>query len=228
MLLFMRPHMLTIHFVVPPSHAVIRGDHVRAGVDVTCHALAGRNRTGELVPQRMTGLILRNRGIGSRAETKISKLSIHRRMLRCAIVRIDHVTATAPAGPIVPGLVVGARKREQGIEQSGLLQPEEYGIRAELGPEAAIAQFDYRLAGIGDQVRIADIGSLAATTLENAQHVPGLRNLPALDRIEVGKHALFLRFLERRRRKGHKSPREATGPVALAEPRSLEWNCAVV
>src|SRR5260370_18158 len=38
--LLFRIHLVTIDFVVPPSEAEIRGNHVRAGMDVADHALA--------------------------------------------------------------------------------------------------------------------------------------------------------------------------------------------
>ena len=41
--LLLRPHVLAIHFVVPPGHAVIGRDHVGAGVHVAGHALARRD-----------------------------------------------------------------------------------------------------------------------------------------------------------------------------------------
>ena len=49
------PHVLAIHFVVPPGVAEVGRDHVRARVHVADHALARRNRARELVADGMSG-----------------------------------------------------------------------------------------------------------------------------------------------------------------------------
>src|SRR5499427_5333753 len=45
--LFRRVHALAINFVVPPSEAEICGEHIRAGMHMADHALAGGDRTRE-------------------------------------------------------------------------------------------------------------------------------------------------------------------------------------
>ena len=46
-------HLLPIHFIVPPGVSEIGGHHVRAGVHMADHALARRDRTGELMNDGM-------------------------------------------------------------------------------------------------------------------------------------------------------------------------------
>ena len=73
-LLLRRPHVLPVHFVVPPRVAEIRRDHVRARMDVAHHALARRNGARELVTNRMSGLVVRNGRILRRALAEIAVL----------------------------------------------------------------------------------------------------------------------------------------------------------
>ena len=74
-----------------------------------------------------------------------SALVAERRVLRRSAPAIGrwrrHVAGRAAAAAIVAGLIVGAGKRQQRIEQARLLQAEEHGIGAQLRAEAAIAQF---------------------------------------------------------------------------------------
>ena len=72
MALLSRPHVLAIHFVVPPGIAEVGGDHVRPGVNVTNDALARRNRARELMTNGMAGFIARDGGIGSRGLSLIA------------------------------------------------------------------------------------------------------------------------------------------------------------
>src|SRR6266850_6378474 len=72
--LLFRIHFVAVDFVVPPSQAEIGGDHVRAGMDVTDHALARGNGPRESVLDGMAGLIFGNRWIGGGAESRIAEL----------------------------------------------------------------------------------------------------------------------------------------------------------
>src|SRR5882762_2251510 len=54
------PHLLAIHFVVPPGISKIGRHHVGARVDVANHALARGNRSGKLMADRMARLVVRN------------------------------------------------------------------------------------------------------------------------------------------------------------------------
>ena len=150
------PHVLAIHFVVPPGVAEVGRDHVRARMDVADHALARRNRARELVADGMSGLISRDGGIGGRGLSQIAGRSVGAGMFGRTVVGVDHVAGAASAGAVVAGLIVGAGKREQRIEQASLLQSEKDRIGAQLGAEAALAQFDLRLARVFFEAGIPD------------------------------------------------------------------------
>src|SRR5207253_2804707 len=124
-----------------------------------------------------------DRRIVRRGSASVAEWRVLRGMVRRAIVRVRHVASGAAAAAIVARLIVGAGKREQRIEQARLLQPEEHGIDAELGAEAAIAQLDLRPPRIIVAHRIAGLALLAAAALEDAQYVARLRDFPALQRI---------------------------------------------
>ncbi len=222
------PHVLAIHFVVPPGIAEISRDHVRPRVHVADHALAGRNRARELVADGMSGLISRNGGIGGRGLSQISGRSVGAGMFRRTIVGVDHVAGAAAAGPVVAGLIVGAGERQQRIEQAGLLQSEKNRIGAQFGAEAALAQFDLRLARLFFEAWIPYFRLFPAASFEHAQDVAGLRNLPALQRIEIRQHSFLADLFRRGRREGEQSLRFAVGAVAFAEAWGLQRECAVV
>ena len=131
------------------SHQVIAEisrDHIRPGVHVADHALAGGNRARELVADGMSGLISWNAGIGGSGLSQISGGSVSAGVFRRTVVGIDHVAGAAPAGAVVAGLIVGAGERQQRIEQARLLQSQKNRIGAQFGAEAALAQLDLRLA----------------------------------------------------------------------------------
>ena len=73
------PHVLAVHFVVPPGVAEIGCDHVRPRMHVADHALAGRNRARELVANGMSGFVSRNGGIGGGGLSLISRTRRRRR-----------------------------------------------------------------------------------------------------------------------------------------------------
>jgi hypothetical protein len=74
--LLRRIHFLTVDFVVPPSEAEIRGQHVGAGMEVADHALARWNRARENMPDRMARLVPGNGRIRRGAKTGVTKLRI--------------------------------------------------------------------------------------------------------------------------------------------------------
>src|SRR5260221_3694975 len=71
MALLSGPHVLAIHFVVPPGIAEVSGDHVRSRMNMADHALARRNGTRELMPNGMAGFVAWNGGIGGRGLAQI-------------------------------------------------------------------------------------------------------------------------------------------------------------
>src|SRR5271155_1043063 len=121
MALFFGIHLVAIGLVIPPDVAVIRRDHVGAGMDVANDALTRRNGSSELMFEGMSGLILGDGRVDSCGLTKVAAGRIMSRMFRRTIIGVDHVASVASAGAIVSGLIVGSRKREQRIEQARFL-----------------------------------------------------------------------------------------------------------
>src|SRR6266852_3729892 len=195
--LLRRIHLVAVDFVVPPRKPKISRDHIRAGMDMADHALARRNRTRENVFDRMAGFILRNRRIGRSAEAGMAEPSISAGVRRVAVVGIDDVTRRTPAAAIVAGMIVRARKRQDGVEQARFLQAEENGIGAQPGSEAALAEFVVRLAWLLFAVGIADLSFFSPAAFEHAKDVARLRSFPAKKRIELRNHALGAGFFRR-------------------------------
>ena len=162
------------------------------------------------------------RGIGGGSLSQIAGSSVSAGVLRRAVVGVDHVAGAAAAGAVVAGLIVGAGKRQQRIEQARLLQSQKDRIGAQLGAEAALAQFDLRLARLFFEAWIPDFWLLPAASFEDAQDVAGLRNFPALQRIEIRQHSFLADLFRRGRRKGEQSLRFAVGAVAFAKAWGLQ------
>src|SRR5271168_2831004 len=94
-------------------------------------------------------------------------------------------------------MIVGAGERHDGIEQARFLQAEENRVRAELGAEAAFAEFVVGLTGLLLAIGIADFGFFFAAAFEDTQDVSWLRNFPAEERVEFGEDALGAGFFGR-------------------------------
>src|SRR6266568_576765 len=133
--LLLRVHFVSIDFVVPPGKPEISGDHVRAGMNVTNHALTGRDGARESVFDGMGGFVFGNGGIARSAYSGVAETRVRPRVCRIAIVRINHMASRAAAGAIVAGMVVGAGERHDGIEQACFLQPEKNRIGAQPVPK---------------------------------------------------------------------------------------------
>ncbi len=114
-------HLVAINFVVPPGESEIRSDHVRAGMNVTDHALAGGNGSRENVLDGMAGLVLGNRRIGRGAEAGVAELCIGSRMGRLTIIRIYDMACRAAAAAIIAGMIIGPWERQDGIKQTRFL-----------------------------------------------------------------------------------------------------------
>jgi hypothetical protein len=142
-------------------------------------------------------------------------------MLLGAVIGIDHMTGAAAAGAVVARLIVGARKREQRIQQAGLLQSEECGIGTQLRSKAARAQFDIGTARLFVEKRNSGLGFRSAAAFKHAQNVSRLRHLPALQRLKIRQHAFLFGLVRRGRRIGLQSLRSSVAAVALAEVRVL-------
>src|SRR5579872_874638 len=176
----------------------------------------------------MSGFVLRDSRINSRALAKVAVDGVVSRMFGRAIVGVDYVASAASAGAVVSGLIIRSREREQRIQQPRFLQTQKGGIGAQQGSEAALTQFHVGLTWFLFEVWDSYLRLLFATTFENAQDVTGLRNFPALNRLKKGKHSLGASFFRRGRREGLQSLRRAIRRVALAEMRILERDGSIV
>src|SRR6266704_3348051 len=112
------------------------------------------------------------------------------------------MTSRAAAAAVIAGVIVGAGKREHRIDQARFLQAKEHGIGSKPRPEATVAEFVVRLAGVLLAMGIAELRFSVAAAFENPKHVAGLRDFPAIQRIEFGHDALGTRFFGRRLWKG--------------------------
>ncbi len=146
--LLQRIHFFAVNFVVPPGQSKISGQHIRAGVHVADHALAGGNRACENVFNRMARLSLVDGWIAAGAAARVAEGSVRRGMQRITIVCVNHMTRRAPAGAIVAGMIVGSRQRHHRIDQPRFLQTEKNRVGAQFRAKSAVAQFVVRLAGI--------------------------------------------------------------------------------
>ena len=84
-------HQLTIGFLVPPGVAEIRVHEEIPLMHVAVHALARRNRAGELMDHRVTTLRFGNGRINSEAQTLVTVLAPPSGVRRRPIVRIYHM-----------------------------------------------------------------------------------------------------------------------------------------
>ncbi len=228
MALLFRVHRVAVRLVVPPGVAEIGRHHIRTGMHVAYHALARRNRVREDVTDGMAGLAARNRRIGRSAFAAVSKLGVGAGVLRRSVVAVNHMASRTAARAIVAGLIVRARQREHRIHEARLLQAKKDWIGAQLRAEAAAAQLVVGTAGLLAALRIAGLGFRPAATLEHAQHVARLRNLPALEGRNLREDAFAARLFRRRRRHSAQRLRRAVARVTFAETRVLVRVGAVV
>src|SRR3954468_127757 len=97
---------------------------------VAVHALARRNRAGELVHDRVTALGFRNRFVGGETQTLMTELTPPTGIGRGTIVRVNDVTRRATARPIIARMIVRSKKSEKRIVQSCFLETEKNWIGA--------------------------------------------------------------------------------------------------
>src|SRR6266403_3425147 len=149
-------------------------------------------------------------------------------MGRIAIIRVDHVARGAAARAIIARMIVRAGEKKNRIEQSRLLQAKEYGIRAQLGSKTSLAELVIGLARAFFAIRIANLRFLAPASLEDTQHIAGLRSFPAQEWIELRKDSFDASFFRRRLRRGLDRLRFPVTIIAFAEPRVFCGVAAVV
>src|SRR5260221_7389971 len=110
MALLSGPHVLAIHFVVPPGIAEVSGDHVRSRMNMADHALARRNGTRELMPNGMAGFVAWNGGIGG---VGLAPTGVHCRsggMLLGTALGIDNMARPSFPWPPIARVTRGGRK----------------------------------------------------------------------------------------------------------------------
>src|SRR5690348_3670178 len=117
-------HELTIRFLVPPGITEIGIHKEVALVHVTVHALARRNRAGELMHDRMTRFVLWDGRIGGKTQAVMPILTPPARVRGRSIIRVNHVTSRASTRAIVTRMIVRTHEAKQRIMQSGLLDAE--------------------------------------------------------------------------------------------------------
>src|ERR1041384_8878 len=121
----LRIHFLGVGFKVPPRRAVVAHQNKRARMHVTNNTLTRRNRSSELMPDRMPRLFviahLSQCNVAGLRCAVVTELRIRPRMKLIAVVGIDHVTRRAAARTIVPRLIVSTKHREHRIKQTCFL-----------------------------------------------------------------------------------------------------------
>src|SRR5205085_192946 len=104
------------------------------------HALARRNRTRELVHDRMTALGFRNRFVGGETQTLMTELAPPTGIRRRTIVCVNNVTGRATTRSIIAGMIVRTKKSKKRIVQSCFLQTKKNWIGAIQRTETALGK----------------------------------------------------------------------------------------
>ena len=197
-------------------------------MNVAHDALAGGNGARQFVFDGMSRFRLRNRRVYLRAAPLIAVYGVRTGMNRGAVVRINDVTRRAATVAIVAGMIVGSGQREQGIEQSSLLQSQKHGIRTQRCAEPAIAQLVIRQAGLVFRIRIPQVCTRTTAAFKHTKNISRLRNLPSAERLELWQDPLGAGQLLIRGRKHRDLLRLAVGRIAFAEAGVLVRIPAVV
>src|SRR5712691_11060263 len=116
-------------------------------------------------------------------------------------------------------MIVRAGERKNRIEQSRFLQAKKYRIRAQLGSKTSFAELVIGLARLFFAIRIADLRFLAPASLEDPQHIAGLRGFPTQKWIELRKDSFGARFFRCRLRRSLDRLRLAVAIVAFPKSR---------
>src|SRR2546425_11123074 len=95
-------------------------------------------------------------------------------------------------------MVIGAEKIKRRIEQPRFLNSQKDWISPLIGAKTARSQSLVGFARVFIFVRIANFKSALPSPLENAQHVPRLRDFPARQRIEKSQQSLGAPLFSRR------------------------------
>src|ERR1700687_2678525 len=125
-------------------------------------------------------------------------------------------------------MIVRAGQRKNRIEQTRFLQPKKYRIRTQRGSKTSFAELVIGPARFFFAIRIANLRFLAPSSLENPQHIAGLRSFPAQKWIELGKDSLGARLFRRWLRRSLDRLRLSITIIAFAESRVFYGIAAVV
>src|SRR5262249_14759686 len=153
---------------------------IRAGMHVADDALACGNAVArrKAVLDRVARHIARDGRIVGEAQTAVAVDRVRAGVHPRAVVPVDHMTGGAAAGAIVARVVIGAQEIEGRVEEAGLLEADQAGVSAVLGPQAAVAEAGedgptVLVGPVGD----ADLRSEPAAALENAKDIARLADL---------------------------------------------------
>ena len=147
---------------------------------------------------------------------------------RIAVIGVDEMTGATAAGAIVAGMIVGARKRHDRVEQACFLEAEKNRVGAQPGAQTAVTELVVRLARVFFTIGIADLGFLSTPAFEHTKDIAGLGRFPAEERIEFGYHAFGADFFGCGPGKGFDRLRFAATIVAFTEARVFHRIAAVV
>ena len=180
---------------------------------VAAHALAGRDRAGEGVLERMPGLVLGDGRVDGLRHAAVPELGVLGRVPRITVIGVDHVAGRAARAAVVARLVLRAQEPHQRVVEARLVQVEHRNGDAVAGAGPAVRLADIRPARLLEDLDGAQVGSDrvdlrglgeqvdddAAAALEDAEDVGGRHGLVGrhrvqglddalLDHVLVGRH----------------------------------------
>ena len=139
-MLFCWIHEFAVSFLVPPRVTEI-GIHEEVSlVHVAVHTLARRDRAGELMDDRMSLFIFRDRFVGGETETLMSVPAPPAGIGGRTIVCVNDMAGRATACSIIARVIVRSKKSKKRIVQAGFLQTEKHGVGAIERAESAFRQ----------------------------------------------------------------------------------------
>ena len=196
MLLF-RIHELAVRFLVPPGVTEIRVHEEISLMHVAIHALARRNRAGELVHDRMSALGFRNRFVSGETQTLMSKLVPPAGIRWRTIVGVNNVAGRATARSIIARMIVRPEKSEEGVVQPCFLQSQKNRIGAVQCSETAFGK-----TAVGFAIRFracwqSERKLRTSAFFENAQNVSGITEIESRQWFDERQNALNLSIFRR-------------------------------
>ena len=221
-------HVLRIRFLIPPGVAE-EGIHKQVSlVHVAGHALARRDAAGELVLDRVPLFLLGNHRIGIERKPLVAVCAVPAGVGWRAVVRINYVTCSTSARPVIPRPVVRSEEIQQGIVEAGLVRPDDHRIDAGQGSEAAIREALQGPARRFVRIRVSEIEGLAAAFLEDPVDISGLPDVEARQRENLIHDPHLFHLLLGVFDRAFEGEGNAIGAVCLAEDRVLRREGAVV